>query len=167
MTAIVVRGDLVRRYPTAHWFLQQAAPGEDGSLVPVEGTIVEVAFLLGLDARTTVYGFDLATAVVRGDDGGHGYFIGVEEQPAAPRFGLDVEQKGDFARKPRTWDDASWGHLVASRKELDALTHARATGTRIDGLELDGATWGRNSAHQARATWQRPFRMLIHAERLI
>ena len=47
------------------------------------------------------------------------------------------------------------------------MTHARAGGVRVEGLELDGATWGRSSAHQARATWQRPFRMLIHAARLI
>jgi hypothetical protein len=167
MTAIVVRGDLVRRYPTAHWFLQRAARGEDGQLVPVAGTVAEVAFLVVVDRQTAVYGFDVATAAVRGEDGGDGYFVGVEEQVAGPRFGLDVAKPAQFTRKPASWDQLGWGHLVASEQELDDLTHATATGTRIDGLQLQGATWGRNSAHQARATWQRPFRMLIHADQFL
>jgi hypothetical protein len=166
LTAVVVRGDLVRRYPTAHWFLQQAVQGADGH-EPVEGTIVEVSFLATLDAQTTVFGFDLSPSVVRGDGGGDGYFIGVEEQPAGPRFGLDTAKPRDYTDTPKTWDKLSWGHLVASEEELNVLTHVTTSGVRVAGLEREGATWGANSAHQARATWQRPFRMLIHAERLI
>ena len=68
-------------------------------------------------------------------------------------------------RVPGSWDDLSWGHLVDDRDELDALTHAPAQHPRLG--TLDGVTWGRNSAHQARASWQRPFRMLIPASTLI
>jgi hypothetical protein len=32
---------------------------------------------------------------------------------------------------------------------------------------LNQTTWGFNSAHLARATWQRPFRMLIPADQLV
>jgi hypothetical protein len=170
MTAVVVRGDLVRRYPTAHWFLQQAALGDDGAWTPAEdGAVEEVSFLGALDPQTAVYGFDLDPEVVRGDRAGGvpGYFVAVEEQPGAPRLGLDVARPAHFTSTPSSWDRLSWGHLVSSREELRALTHARATGTRIDGLELDGTTWGRNAAHMARATWQRPFRMLIDADLLI
>jgi hypothetical protein len=56
---------------------------------------------------------------------------------------------------------------VSSQDALDDLTHARATGLRLDGVKIDGTTWGHNSAHIARATWQRPFRMLMHADLLI
>jgi hypothetical protein len=169
LTAFVVRSDLVRRYPAAHWFLQQAAPDADGQLGPVDGTVLEIAFFANLDARTAVLGFDIAPETARGDDGGHGYFVGVEEQPAGPRFGLDLAKPADFTGTPRSWDAASWGHLVSSQAELDALTHARSDKVRLSGVTLGtpGVTWGRNSAHQARATWQRPFRMLIHASRLI
>jgi hypothetical protein len=168
MTAIVVRGDLVRRYPSAHWFLQPAQLGEDG-WQPVDGTVIEVSFLGALDAQTAVYGFDLDPDTVRGDreNGVGGYFVGVEERLGAPRFGLDQAARAHFTGTPRGWDEASWGHLVDSREALDALTHARATGVRLDGTTLDGTTWGRNSAHMARATWQRPFRMLMHADLLV
>jgi len=169
LTAFAVRSDLVRRYPTAHWFMQRAAPGAEGRLGPVDGTVLEIAFFAMLDARTCVLGFDVAPETARGDDGGHGYFVGVEEQPTGPRFGLDRAQPSDFTGRPRTWDAASWGHLVSSQAELDSLTHARSDKVRLAGVTLGkpGVTWGRNSAHQARATWQRPFRMLIHASRLI
>jgi hypothetical protein len=159
MTAIVVRGDLVRRYPTAHWFLQAF----DDAGEPVDGDVVEPSFLARLDAQTAALGFDRSSDEVRA-----GYFVGVEEQPAAPRFGLDAERPGDFGRRPRgSWDTASWGHVVSSQEELDALTYARASGQRLEGVRLEGATWGRNAAHQARATWQRPVRMLIRPELLI
>ncbi|HMI82546.1 MAG TPA: hypothetical protein VK550_00565 [Polyangiaceae bacterium] len=167
LTAIVVRGDLVRRYPTAHWFMQKAIRGEDGALVPEPGTVIEVAFLAMLDPQTAVFGFDVAPGAARGEHAGHGYYVGVEEQPASPRFGLDRARPAHFDQKPGSWDAASWGHLVASQAELDALTHARTDAVRLAGVELGGTTWGQSSAHQARATWQRPFRMLVHAQRLI
>jgi hypothetical protein len=168
MTAIVVRGDLVRRYPSAHWFLQPAQLAEEG-WQPVDGAVVEISFLGALDAQTAVYGFDVDPDTVRGnrENGVGGYFVGVEERLGAPRFGLDPATRAHFTGTPRGWDEASWGHLVDSREALDALTHARATGLRLDGATLDGTTWGRNSAHMARATWQRPFRMLMHADLLI
>lgn len=169
MTAIVVRGDLIRRYPTAHWFLQEAMRDDEGKWIPVKSSLVEVSFLGLLDAQTAVYGFDLPPKKVRGNraQGTPGYFVTIEEQAGAPRFGLDTEKPQHFTNTPRSWDKLSWGHLVASQQELDALSHARATGVRIDGLQLAGTTWGKNAAHLARATWQRPFRMSIHADLLI
>jgi hypothetical protein len=168
MTAIVVRGDVVRRYPSAHWFMQEAKLGSKG-WEPVAGSVVEVSFLGSLDAQTAVYGFDIDPEDARGDrdKGNPGYFVGVEERVGAPRFGLDDAKTAHFIGSPTSWDTASWGHLVASQAELDALTHARATGLRLDGFALDDTTWGHNAAHIARATWQRPFRMLIHADLLI
>jgi hypothetical protein len=170
MTAIVVRGDLVRRYPDAHWFLQEASQDRTGAWIPVAGSCVEVSFAGALDRQTALLGFDLPPTTVRGDraNGVAGYFVAVEERSGSPRFGLDSALPGDFGQTPSSWDQLSWGHLAGSQQELDALTHARATGTPIDGLELDdGTTWGRNAAHMARAVWQRPFRMLFHADTLI
>ena len=56
-TVIVVRGDIVRRYPTAHYFLQAAAlDGEEAT--PVEGApAVEATFIGALDRDTVFFGF--------------------------------------------------------------------------------------------------------------
>jgi hypothetical protein len=183
MTVVVVRGDIVRRYPTAHFFLQQAAyvkpeeresiDGTEGEVEPVEGTETEPDFLGSLGPDTVFFGFSqLDSDVVRGnrpDPDAPGYFFVIEEQAGAPRFGLDEAKPAHFEpdSEPKTWNGASWGHLVESQEALDALTHARADDGRLVALELHGTTWGYNAAHMARACWQRPFRMLIHADLLV
>jgi hypothetical protein len=96
------------------------------------------------------------------------YFVGIEELPGASRFGLDEPEAGDYKNPPANWNAVSWGHLVTSEKELDALSYARADSPRLVAVgELNKTTWGLNSAHMARATWQRPFRMLIPADLLV
>jgi hypothetical protein len=169
-TVIVVRGDLVRRYPTARYFLQEAAlDGDEAS--PVERAApLDPVFLGSLDRDTVFFGFEKDPADVRGDrpNGVPGYFLAIEEQAGAPRLGLDRARPKHFVEDPTSWDEASWGHLVTSQEALDALTHADALNDRLRGLgELDGIAWGRNAAHLARATWQRPFRMYIHADLLV
>ncbi len=164
-TVIVVRGDLVRRYPSAHYFLQAAEPGPDGLQPQADATPVEPAFLGALGPDTVFFGFELEPDVVRGDPG---YFVTIEEQPGAPRLGLDVAKDRHFITLPKSWNNASWGHLAASQEELDGLTHARADSRRLTDMgPLEGVTWGRNAAHLARACWQRPFRMYIHADTLV
>jgi hypothetical protein len=168
-TVIVVRGDVVRRYPTAHYFLQPAlSTGEEWEPDDAEAP-VEAIFLGSLDRETVFYGFELGPDVVRGDraNGVPGYFLAIEEQVGAPRFGLDQARAGHFTATPRNWNGLAWGHLVSSRDELDALTHARADNERLAGLTINGITWGENAAHLARACWQRPFRMYIHADLLV
>jgi hypothetical protein len=162
MTAIVIRGDVVRRYPTLHCFLQEMVV-VDGEAQAVEGTEVEPDFLGTLDRETMFVGFSELTS----DEVRAGYLIVIEEQAGAPRFGLDKPKDLHFTNDPPNWNALSWGHLVGSEEELELLTHARADNERLAGLELFETTWGFNSAHMARATWQRPVRMYIHPELLV
>jgi hypothetical protein len=169
-TVIVVRGDIVRRFPTAHYFLQEAAiAGEETD--PVEGGAIHEPIFLGALSRDTVFfGFEPDSTTVRGDrpNGVPGFFLAIEEQAGAPRLGLDAARPRHFRKDPEGVDELSWGHLVRSQEALDALVHAPAESERLVGLgELDGVTWGRNAAHLARACWQRPFRMYIHADLLV
>ncbi|MCI0634408.1 MAG: hypothetical protein L0206_10920, partial [Actinobacteria bacterium] len=166
-TVIVVRGDLIRRYPTAGYYLQ-AASFDGGEANPIDGTELAPSFLGALDRQTVFFGFDIDPKVVRSDPaaGQDGHFVVIEEQAAAPRFGLDPAGPR-FGGKPRSWNDLRWSHLVESQIELDALTHATAGDGNLHGVTIGGTTWGYNAAHMARATWQRPYRMLIHADLLI
>jgi hypothetical protein len=169
-TVVVVRGDLVRRYPSARYFLQEAElVGADA--VPAEDSPqLDPIFQGALAADTVFFGFEPDADTVRGDrpNGVPGYFLAIEEQAGAPRLGLDQPKPRHYTDDPTSWNHASWGHLVTSEAELDGLTYARADNERLTGLgELEGVTWGRNAAHLARACWQRPFRMYIHADLLI
>jgi hypothetical protein len=170
MTVIVIRGDVVRRYPTAHCYLHLATRAS-GETEPAEGGEREPDFLGSLGTDTAFYGFtDLPSSKVSGSGtiADPGYFFVIEEQAGAPRFGLDPAKPADYNTDPSTWNRLSWGHLVHSRAELDALSHARGDNERLTGLgEINSTTWGYNAAHIARACWQRPFRMLIHADDLV
>ena len=167
-TVMVVRGDIVRRYPTASYYLQPAVLKGDVAS-PVANAVVPPMFIGAIDRDTVFFGFDVPPREVVGErDGGvAGHFLVIEEQAGAPRLGLDEPDDPHYGEAPASWDELSWGHLADDADALEALTHAPAEHDRLARVADPAATWGRNAAHQARACWQRPFRMLIHADDLI
>jgi hypothetical protein len=114
-----------------------------------------------LKPDVTFLGFNLKRGDAVGDPG---WFFVIHEQPTEPRFGLDA---ADFT-KPlpplTTWNNLSWRHLVKTEDELKSLTHASIKSVLPD---VDKGKWGRNSAHQAYITLQRPVRIAIHAKEMI
>jgi hypothetical protein len=156
---LLVRGDLLRRYPNA---VVYATPSKaDRRLDENPATIKLPVFGGQLGTDVTFVGFDLTVEDVEVEPG---WFFVIQEQPTEPRFGLDVpDPDGDPALT--RWSDLTWGHAgVASGGHL-----------RIDGSPLDGrnlplapapapsARFATNSAHVAAITFQRPFRAAIHA----
>jgi hypothetical protein len=150
-TAILIRGDLVRRYPDVNIFL---APMTSPTKADYSRS-VQPSFEGRLGADAIVVGFAVATDAVRA-----GYFVALEERVTAPRFGLDVERDGELT---------TWADLAVTDFPADA-THV-GTGPIPGGIgspELDdGVKWGRNAAHLAAAVHQSPFRMLFPATRLV
>jgi hypothetical protein len=174
MTVFVVRGDLVRRYPSAHYFLQKAQiDPSTGGIGPVPDEVEAASFGGMLDAETLFVGFGKKPTVVighRASGGDPGWLLAIEEQPAAPRFGLDDPPADGhvvvYGKPPDTWDDLSWANVARSERALAGLTHAPADVPWLASAPIPGASWGRNGAHMARACWQRPFRMYIPADQL-
>jgi hypothetical protein len=112
-------------------------------------------------------GFNLTEAAARGGQGLPGYYFVLQEQPAEPRFGLDVPiQFGADPLKLTKWKDLTWGHVVADADAFSRLTHVPITG-RLDKRRIENAEWGFNSAHMARITLQQPMRVAIHASELL
>jgi hypothetical protein len=109
-------------------------------------------------------GFPLTEDQVRGADhateGHAGWFFVLQQQPTEPRFGLDVAT--GFGGVPQHWSDLSWGNLAADENALRQLAYVPIDGA-LQGKTLDSVPWGKNSAHMAFITRQRPFRMAIHA----
>ena len=153
-TAILIRGDLVRRYPDLNVFV--APTGSRGKADYAKS--VQPSFEGRLGADTLVVGFPLDPDVVLGHTGGAEYFVILEERSVAPRFGLDLGRSGPLT----TWDE------LAVTDFPEAADHVE-TGP-IKGLgspKLDDVKWGRNAAHLAAAVHQRPFRRLFPASRLV
>jgi hypothetical protein len=87
---LLMRGELLRRYPTAIVYAVEAtrSPGQPE---PRLGTRESDPLFRGaLDPDLKFFGFDLTVAQARGSATDPGWFFVIQEQPAEPRFGVDV-----------------------------------------------------------------------------
>src|SRR5207237_5815276 len=126
---LVIRGELLKKYPTAVIYAQkgqwQLAP--DGTVdTSVERRLVDLTDA-ELDKpprdklKTPLYqsqvapdifflGFDLTALEARGDIADHpdkdkpGWFFVIKERPGDPRFGLDLNRDGAL----NDWNDLAW-----------------------------------------------------------
>jgi hypothetical protein len=168
-TVLLVRGDVVRRYPDTQFML--VTPDADGVLLDGDGNLPAdrttwPAFSGLLDADTLFVGFDVDPAVVANE----GMYVGLEEPVTGPSFGLDTAATaGDraYGQRPVSWDQLSWAHMARSADALADLSHVHF----VDAPWLDPAIgeleWPRNSAHVAGITYQQPFRLLMPATALM
>ena len=78
-----------------------------------------------------------------------GWWFLLEEQPTAPRFGLDVAAGfGDDAPALNQWNDLSWSHLAADAAALAALSQIDAE-TPPEAAAPPGPVWGADAAAMA------------------
>ena len=160
---LLIRGELLRRYPNSVIYAVAAAR-KDGQLdlSPEPGDERHPLFRGTLKPDVTFLGFDLTDEDAIADPG---WFFVIQQQPTEPCFGMDVANfEKPPARSSRQWNDLSWRHLANTEEELKALSHVSIKTVLPD---IDKAKWGRNSAHQAYITLQRPVRIAIHAKEML
>jgi len=176
---LLVRGDLLRRYPTALVYAVNAVqiPDQPREL----GTEERHPLFRGrLDPDVSFFGFNLSEDQVRGGPGNPGWFFVLQEQPSEPRFGLDIgDAPGASLAK---WLDLSWGHLAADPSALRAIAfidlNAQLPDTSqvVPQAEEPVVTWhadsglgapGSNASDLAYITLQRPARVAIHGSQLL
>jgi hypothetical protein len=153
--ALLVRGELLRRYPNAALYAWRA----DGDVLLKEPRVPEdlrspvFAGVLGPD--TSFVGFDLGAAeLVSGD----GWFFVIAEQPTEPRFGFD-ELDGDGPPPAlSTWSAATWEHTGTAPGD-----YLRLAGNPLAGTRLDGARFADHAGHVAAITRQKPMRIALQA----
>jgi hypothetical protein len=148
---VLIRGDLVRHYPTVRVLLVDPA-SKIASLPSFGGWIPP-------DIRFMAFDVADADAVTAAESE---WRVVIEEQPTEPRFGLDTIAAGDDLPELTSWNDLSWDHLDGQNG-----AHLVIGGALPAGTTLDRATWGLNSAHMARATYQAPHRLTFHVVDLI
>jgi len=145
---LVIRGELLRRYPDALIFAVPAA----GPTTLGSGQVLPV-FRARMDPDITFLGFPFTEAQARG------HFFVIQEQPSAPRFGLDDTRTDPVA----SWNDLAW-------TDMRTLPGARV---KLGDLLLPAAarpaapTWAFNAAHMAAILRQRPVQIAFHADKLL
>lgn len=100
------------------------------------------------------FGFPLVSADLTT---GEGWFFGLMEPVTEPRFGFD-ETVGRETQNATSWTDVAWPDLgVASAGHL-GVTALTAMGLNPPVGQADGV---------AAALFQRPFKLLVHADHLV
>jgi hypothetical protein len=150
---LLIRGELLRRYPDALIYAVQA------KTTKTLGTVEKLPLFRGrIDPDITFLGFDLTEAQARGTATDPGWFFVIQEQPTAPRFGMDDTRDGPLD----TWNDLAWSDLGTAAGASVAVLAETPTVANPGGV-----AWAFNAAHMAAVLRQRPVRIAIHARRLL
>jgi hypothetical protein len=170
---LLVTGALMRRYPdtkvyavAATWAGSIAPRQEDTS---ADADVRLPLFTGNLGPGVRFFGFDLDETTARGstDEDRHpGYFFVFEEQPHAPRFGFDAPNPDFNGAVPTSWTSMSWSHLVPRRGKTKAPMFVDLDARPRLANAVD-KTWGDNAAAMANIAFQRPVRMLVHADSML
>jgi hypothetical protein len=192
--ALVVRGELLRRFPSAHLYAQQARKNSIGALVlDPNAAPIDPAFNAFLPPDIQVFGFPLtrkqALGAVPGDPT-DGFFFVFEQHPTEVQFGLDEVDPKDWSTAPQLltqWSDLRWSELTPDQAELDRIAYVPVSGaieqsllkrakakTKSLTLPISSeepnkhtAIWGSDAAAMAHITFRAPFRLAVQASRLL
>ena len=170
---LVVRGDLLKKYPTAVIYAQQAkwSKDEQGRDIreldesnPAQ-TIKLPIFKAEIDPDIRFSGFDLTKTIAKGNADpaalDPGWFFVIQERPGEPRFGLD-NLSDDSPEKATNWNELAWEHL-GNFADLGCVDFNAPIQAEIsDDTDLK-FLWGRNAADMAYILYQVPVMVAFHA----
>jgi hypothetical protein len=169
---LVVRGDLLRKYPTAVIYAQRAKWITDGTgrVVrelddgnPVQ-TIKLPIFKAEIEPDIRFLGFNLTASAAKGNPDPEaadpGWFFVIQERPGEPRFGLD-NLSDDSPATATNWDQLAWEHLenFDGLRFIDLNVPIRASVTESPDGQFQ---WGRNAADMAYILYQVPVMVAFH-----
>jgi len=157
---LLVRGDLLRRYPSTVIY---AAPDSSGRPRLAESAIKLPLFRGRLDPDVTFVGFDLTP-----EDARDRWWFVFEEQPTEPRFALDQAIGfGPDAPPLNQWNDLTWGHLAESSGVLAEISHIQIAGFTATQPNAPAPRWGASSSAMAAILAQQPVRVSLRGADLL
>ena len=176
---LLVRGELLRRYPHALLYATKArwtgtgtgakreiAVNSSGGIDPQNER--HPVFTGTLQPDVTFFKFELTETQALGgpspgagdpDPGARdaGYFFVLQEQSSETRFGLNAWDQ-TTPPPPTAWDQLSWAHLPSDTTYVD-LTKPPFDGS----ISINNMGWGSNGSDMAFNTLQQAVRVAIHA----
>ena len=156
VSVIVVRGDLLRKYPNTLVFLQKAKwkDGRQRKNRTFDTTIKMPIFSAHIAPDYVLLGFDVSLTELKGDlskPDMPGWFFGLKERVGDVHFGLDLTKTGD---------DPSWSQIP------EVLENQCVDVVNLNAKNMPQFT--SNQANQiARLFFQKPFQLLVHASQLL
>jgi hypothetical protein len=194
--ALLIRGELLRRYPDAIIYAAKATLS--GGQRVIDPTDERYPIYAGsLPGDITFIGFNLSPADARGGTTAspEGFFFVFEQHPSAPRFGLEPSSSATVTQ----WSDLAWTNFTAAaspappplpvylppwatwrlsssvfttvlaKTALPAFLSASAgpQGVQLANPADQANTWGADAAQTAYITLRLPFRIAIHASLMV
>jgi hypothetical protein len=190
---LIIRGDLLKRYPNTVIYAQKARWGDppdhmnDLTLYDETGAKAEAdpgdpnfrfpIFKAQVEPDVYFVGFDLLLDEARGDPSltetpeGRartdpdrlGWFFVLQQVVGEPRFGLD-EHAVTTSEDPVKWDNLSWENLGVAVALIDL---SKPFASQPPGTQDGGATWGSNAGDMAFILYQKPVLVGIHARDML
>lgn len=193
---LVIRGELLKRYPTAviyahraRWqltggvidrslprVLEPIDPSEEAA--PPRTKVRTPLYDAKVDPDVYFFGFDLTIEEARGGDPADdpGWYFVIKERPGEPRFGLDLDASPSLG----CWNDLSWGNVDVSGGGPFVQIPGATTPALVDPggadpakrtqfLEDSRISWSStmSSADLAYVFFQVPVLVAIHASELL
>jgi hypothetical protein len=185
---LVVRGELLKKYPNTIIYAQKARIYKDPKthvadplhepIIAEVATTAEMAsdikfpiFKAEIYPDIKFFGFDLTIEQAYGDSKPQaesddwGYYFVIQQVPGEPRFGMDIDFAPDEdATTPITWDDLAWSKYDSSKNFIE-------TGVRPTAFSPGGGDninqWGSDSASMAYILYQKPVMIAVHAKEML
>jgi len=169
---LIVRGDLLKKYPTVVIYAQEGKWTEiehDHFVRELDETkpIKHPIFKAEIDPDVRFLGFELTATEAKGSsrpqDTNPGYFFVLQERPGEPRFGLD-NLSPDSPATPTKWNDLAWEHLT-NFETLDLINleqNVPVPPAMTDSTDQQ-FVWRRNAADMAYIFYQVPVMVAFHA----
>ncbi len=178
---LLIRGDLLKKYPNTLMYMQQASPTPTtaphalGSAAidsygnPNPATVRMPLFKATLQPDIVMLGFDLTKQDVLGNSTyPGGWFFVVRERPGQLRFGLE-EPGSTSVSAMHSWHDANWAFMGSSPQNVSVANGiANGLGGYTD--PLNSAIQWSNTMSSATMAWilyRNPVMVAIHAESMI
>ena len=186
---LVVRGELLKKYPNTVIYAQKAHlyksnkgvadPAQDPVIheIKTEADMESEAkfpiFRAEIDPDFRFIGFDMTIEQAKGDDNPKldtddwGYYFIIQQIPSEPRFGMDVTfSPDDDPATPITWDDLGWNNFDEGMQFVS--TAIRPKPAFLNQLTpAERAQWGSHSADMAFVLYQKPVMIAVHAKEML
>jgi hypothetical protein len=166
---LLVRGEVLRRYPGTSVTALRGVPDGDGRFRPdFEQSPVMPVFAVKVDEETSVYAFPIPAEELTTPEGAAAWFFVFAEHSFRIRFGFAENAPGPLA----SWADAAWPPPGGQADGCVPVERGHAVaGVPFPGppgnLALEDPQWTKDGADIARIAVQRPFRVAIQARALL
>ena len=186
---LVIRGELLKRYPNTVIYAQKAFDDGHGNHVLHENDLTPAQFDIELkfplfraeiEPDLCFFGFDLTIEKAKGavesnDFPGdkHGWFFVIQEVPGEPRFGMDISYEptkdpdnDPTNDPPDTWNNLAW-NLFGPSEPSFVKRFPPPKFHRPGSAELTDHLWGGSSAQMAYCLFQTPVMVAVHATEML